>query len=196
MATATATYHPDHLAVTLDHIVRQIDCGRHHPGLIELTYSVMDGRVPDRRGVSVSAQRRAAALACYDYVKENHNYIPDPEAAYNDLGPLSAPVEKLADVDAILRHGWGDCDEHVILLGSMLLIASVPIEIWLSGGPNDRNARGEIAPGHIWLVSYPSASSPIALDTTLKDYGAGTVPPGPGTRPAADHRYWRLTCRA
>jgi len=94
------------------------------------------------------------AYTCYlkrivDFVRKNIKYVRDPQK----LETLRSPIRTL-------ELGMGDCDDHVILTGTLLRIAGFPVRIVLG----DTNHDGKYE--HVYVKAYIPRKGWITIDTT------------------------------
>jgi transglutaminase-like putative cysteine protease len=120
---------------------------------LEITSSIsVDSRTgnPDRRNYD------AIADAIYDYIKYEIDYVRDQNG-----------IERLQTPDATLLLGTGDCDDMVILAGSMLESLGVPTRMKLLGKEREFT--------HI-LIEYLSNGEWKSFDPTLALYPGYNIP--------------------
>ena len=98
----------------------------------------------------------------FDYVRRGVRYVQDPYHA-----------ETLTDAPTLIREmtengrAHGDCDDHVIALGSLLEAVGYPVE------PVVESYRSDGAPSHIALRVRAGART-LHLDPTVKDRPMGS----------------------
>ncbi|NPB07561.1 MAG: transglutaminase domain-containing protein [Aquificae bacterium] len=96
------------------------------------------------------------AYSCYlrrivDFVKRSVKYVKDPQK----LETLRSPIRTL-------ELGFGDCDDHTILAGTLLRIAGFPVKIVL--GDTNHDGRYE----HVFIEAYVPGKGWVVVDTTAR----------------------------
>jgi len=94
------------------------------------------------------------AYSCYlkrivDFVRKHVKYVRDPQR----LETLRSPVRTL-------ELGFGDCDDHTILTGTLLRIAGFPVRIVLGDTNHDNKYE------HVFLKVLVPRRGWITVDTT------------------------------
>ena len=154
---------PDGLEATINLVIHEIDAGKTNPELLALAHDIVR-ELPDRGTLKPADQDHVELYAIWLWVVKNIRYTRDINH-----------VELTRDVEAILLDRQGDCDDHVILVGSLVGAIGLPYEIWLSGIDS---------PSHIYGVSYTSEGRPLAVDTASKTVVFGEPPGHP--------HHWRV----
>ena len=106
--------------------------------------------------------KRAEAEAIFNWIRANIRFTYDPEGA-----------ELLQDVEAILRYRASDCDDMVILGGSMLRSVGVPVRIVIIA--SDPSAPESF--NHIYLQTETRPGSWTGFDPSVIDSRVGWEPP-------------------
>lgn len=83
--------------------------------------------------------KREEAKRLFAWIRRNVRFTYDPEGA-----------ELLQEVDAILNHRAADCDDFVILGGSLLRSIGIPVQIVIIGA----DSRAPNAFSHIYLQAF------------------------------------------
>lgn len=139
--------------------------GKADPVLRQLTARVLsDGVAPRDRYPDDTAFFRARCRAIWQWVRDNIAYTND---GWDER--YAVPDEVVRDVENIIRDRAGDCDDHTILVGAMLLSnfegpplpsgrMAAPIEVYMWG-------QGD-TPTHIFPVAVCPDGHKYAMDTT------------------------------
>lgn len=132
--------------VSVDHLLSFIRQGRKDPRIRTFTARLVQGC----RNKDYFCEARVV----YEWIKGNIRFVRDPHN-----------TELLQEAFITLTEGYGDCDDHVILLNSMLQTIGVPTRIVLvasrSAAPNIYN--------HIFteaLLPVKGKDTWVAMDTT------------------------------
>jgi len=99
--------------------------------------------------------------AIYEWVKNNMRYTRD----YSNVEYIKTPERHLRDI-AERGLAFGDCDDHVTLLGSLLYAVGYVTRIVII------QSKGNTEGGynHIYLyVNIPQTNNWVSLDATAKD---------------------------
>lgn len=106
--------------------------------------------------------RRCEAEAIFAWLRRNVRFTYDPEGA-----------ELLQDVEAILLHRAADCDDFVILGGSMLRSVGIPARIVIIA--SDPTAPRAFS--HIYLQAEMRPGEWVGFDPSVVDSRVGWEPP-------------------
>lgn len=102
----------------------------------------------------------------YNWVKKNIRFERDPYF-----------VEMLRSPDITLRRRNGDCDDHVILLNSLLQSIGYPTRIVLLASNRPRPDIWNHVLTEVGVQTGPEQIKWIPLDTTVKRAKVGWLPP-------------------
>jgi hypothetical protein len=112
------------------------------PGVRLLAHKILKSKsLSSREGFKV-------ATALSDFVRTNIRYVNDP-----------VDVETIQSPEVTVKIGSGDCDDHVVLLSSLLQSVGIPVRYVVVGRSRDRFS-------HIYLEAL-IASRWISVDTTI-----------------------------
>lgn len=119
------------------------------------------------RNAGNNEEREIAYMRCvWRWIVQNIGYTQDPWSVVD-----SRHIELLADPEALVRFGIGDCEEHVPLTATLLVSLGRPVDLWICG-PGKRMR-------HIFLCAYTTRKTQVPIDTTLTWSPFGTVPGEP-----------------
>lgn len=152
--------HPGDLDRTLALIAGYIDRDSGQPEWVMFARGVV--RHAWRNTNGNEARERAMIEAVWRWIVTNVGYTGDPRDVRGEYR------EVLADSEALLKMGLGDCDEHVTLAGTLLAAIGIRVRIQVCGPDG--------VPRHVYLIAFTSAGTPLVVDTTLSDKPFGTVP--------------------
>lgn len=128
---------------------------------------------PDETGNPGRRDNTAIAYAMWEWMRENIAYVRDP-----------FHVERLSDPMVILREGSGDCDDHVILAGSMLMSIGVPVRfVTIALNPAEPDVHTHI------ILQYLDQSGQWQPFDSTEPQKPGTWPPGAEGKP---HTIWHI----
>ena len=105
--------------------------------------------------------KECEAKALFDWIKYNIRFVNDPWGA-----------ELLHHADAILLNGVGDCDDQVILGGSLLRSVGIPVRIVIIGV--DPSAPDLFS--HIYLHAYVRGAGWVGFDPSVPGSTFGWEP--------------------
>jgi hypothetical protein len=171
---------PDDLQTTLALMQRYMVEGSRNPALIELAGRIQGDRVRPAFYLSHTTYEIDRMRAVYDWVRQNIAYVHDGyEGDRQRLGEI------VRDVEVTLRGKAGDCDDHTILVGAILLatfegpgrdgIQYAPVEVYLFGSGG--------VPGHVFPVGVTSCGHKVIIDTSAPPGSKfGDVPGGGSPR--------------
>lgn len=138
---------------TVDQIIRLIREGTNNPRVREIAAAAVRGaRWKDKRD---------EAGAIFRWIRANIRFTYDPEGA-----------ELLQNVDAILRHKSCDCDDLVILGGSLLRSIGIPVRIVIIGADPQYPSMFS----HIYLQAFVGDAW-LGFDTSVVSSVLGWEPP-------------------
>ena len=138
---------------TVGHIVKLIRQGTNYPAVREIAArAVQSVRWRDKYG---EAER------IFNWIRQNIRFTYDPEGA-----------EMLQRVDAILEHRAADCDDFVILGGSLLRSIGIPVRIVIIGA--DPSAPDGYS--HIYLQAF-MGDAWVGFDPSVNESKFGWEPP-------------------
>lgn len=148
--------------------------GTRQPEVINIVRSVLGGLPP-------GASQRDKAKALVDWFLANIRYVQDDYLSYTEEGlkhiniqdcpqhyKRCEPVEIVSDAPQILKQRFGDCDDHVLLMGSFLSLAGIrwcPVIVAL-----DATQRDEFS--HVYLVANLDGSM-VPIDTVNRSQPFG-----------------------
>lgn len=113
------------------------------------------------RGVAWK-DRLAEARAIFAHLRRHFRFTYDPEGA-----------EMLQDLDAILENRHVDCDDWVILSGSVLRSVGIPVRIVIIAS----DPRAPDAFSHIYLQAEVRPGRWVGFDPSVVDATVGWEPP-------------------
>lgn len=88
------------------------------------------GRRPDVRAAALAIVSRAGVRS-----RDWPGYVRAIQAAVQRLLYAREPVEQFAGPDQVVRQGGGDCDDQVLLVGSLLYSIRIPVRVHVIGWP-------------------------------------------------------------
>ena len=146
--------------LTVSAIIQLIKSSKHELLVRQKTEQILSG-IPERNW-------KAEINQIYGYVKTNIRYMQD----IDNVETVKTPRKM---IEEIINRGqsFGDCDDHTLLLGALLVNAGYQIQISIIvstwNTTNDYN--------HIYLlVNIPMTSQWLALDATAKSEPIGFEP--------------------
>jgi len=106
-------------------------------------------------GEAAGTLKKSHADTIFKYVQERIKYIDDVDQ-----------IETIQDAHVTLTNGFGDCDDMVILLGSLLRAVGFPVAIVAAQmtGFEDYN--------HVYLMTYTDQGF-VSYDATNKEQAPG-----------------------
>lgn len=132
-------------------MARLARAGRRDPAIRKFALGILRERAVHNRDYN------GELAALHGWVRDNIRYIRDPVDTLS--GTRKKGIEMLATPAAILRERAGDCDEHVIVLSSLLGSIGHPsrfVAIGMDGRPFS----------HVYLESPTQAGTWLTAETT------------------------------
>ena len=121
------------------------------------TVRILTHRILSKANLS-SRDETAIVRAVYNWIKKNIRYVKDPVG-----------VETIQSPEITLRVRAGDCDDHVVLISSMLKSVGVPVRYSVVGKSRDRFSHINLESfiGDRWTATDTTIAGPMGRMASL-----------------------------
>jgi transglutaminase-like putative cysteine protease len=121
------------------------------------TVRILTHRILSKANLS-SRDETAIVRAVYNWIKRNIRYVKDPVG-----------VETIQSPEITLRVRAGDCDDHVVLISSMLKSVGVPVRYSVVGKSRDRFSHINLESfiGDRWTATDTTIAGPMGRMASL-----------------------------